>query len=173
MSLTPKQAAFVREYLVDLNATQAAIRAGYSARTAAAVGFENLRKPKIALEVEKAQADRAERTQVTADRVLAELAKLAFANLGDYFRLASGHDPVIDLSTATRDQLAALTEITVDDYTDGRGEDARDVRRIRIKMADKRGALELLGRHLGLWDAKADDPESANALKAFVDALRA
>ena len=80
---------------------------------------------------------------------------------------------MIDLSTATRDQLAALTEITVEDYTDGRAEDAREVKRVRIKMADKRAALELLGRHLGLWDAKTDDPESSSALKAFVDALRA
>jgi len=58
MSLTPKQAAFAREYLVDLNATQAAIRAGYKPASAASVGFENLRKPKIAAEIEKAQADR-------------------------------------------------------------------------------------------------------------------
>lgn len=173
MSLTPKQAAFAREYLIDLNATQAAIRAGYKPANAASVGFENLRKPKIAAEVQRAMDARAERTEVTADRVVAELAKLAFANLADYFRLTPHADPVIDLSTATRDQLAALTEITVDGYTDGRGYDARDVKRIRIKMADKRAALELLGRHLGLWDAKTDDPDSTNALKAFVDALRA
>lgn len=173
MSLTPKQAAFAREYLVDLNATQAAIRAGYSERTAASVGFENLRKPKIADQIRRAMDARAERTEITADRVIAELAKIAFANLADYFHLTPFNDPVIDLSRATRDQLAALTAIQVDDYTEGRGEDSREVKRVKIKMADKKAALELLGRHLGLWDAKTDDPDSTNALKAFVDALRA
>lgn len=173
MSLTPKQAAFAREYLVDLNATQAAIRAGYKPASAASVGFENLRKPKIAAEIEVAMQRRADRTEVTAERVLNELAKIAFANLADYFRLTPDMDPYIDLASATRDQLAALTEITVEDYTEGRAEDAREVKRVKIKLADKKAALELLGRHLGLWDAKTDDPDSTNALKAFVDALRA
>ncbi|MGF3026525.1 terminase small subunit [Methylobacterium aquaticum] len=77
MSLTDKQRRFVEEYLVDLNATQAAIRAGYSEDTAAAIGYENLRKPEIAAAVEQAQAIRAERTGITADRVLVELWRIA------------------------------------------------------------------------------------------------
>lgn len=71
--LTPKQAAFVAEYLLDLNATQAAIRAGYSERTAYRTGADNLRKPQIARAIEAAQADRAERLELTADDVLAGL----------------------------------------------------------------------------------------------------
>lgn len=80
MSLTPKQAQFVREYLVDLNATQAAIRAGYSSATAGSVGHENLNKPEIAEAIAKAQGERAERTEITADMVLQELWAIATAN---------------------------------------------------------------------------------------------
>lgn len=68
--MTPKQEAFVREYLVDLNATQAAIRAGYSQRTAHVIGHENLKKPEIAITIEAAMDARAKRTAITADYVL-------------------------------------------------------------------------------------------------------
>jgi phage terminase small subunit len=75
MGLTPKQQTFVNEYLIDLNSTQAAIRAGYSAKTARAIGGENLTKPDIAEAIAKAQAERAGRTQIDADWVLRELKK--------------------------------------------------------------------------------------------------
>jgi phage terminase small subunit len=77
--VTPKQAAFVREYLIDLNATRAAIRAGYSPRTARAIGHENLTKVVIREAVEAAHAARATRTEVTADMVLAALLREATA----------------------------------------------------------------------------------------------
>lgn len=162
--LTSRQAAFIREYLIDLNAAAAARRAGYSERTADRIGHDNLRKPQIAEAIAVAQSQRAERTEITADRVLAEIAKLAFANLGDYFNLASGMDPYIDLSNITPDQAAALTEIQVDDYLEGRGDDAREVRRVKIKMADKKGALELLGKHLGLFTEKVENTHSFDGI---------
>ena len=68
--LTAKQQRFVAEYLIDLNATQAAIRAGYSEKTAYSIGQENLTKPEIAAAVAAAQAERSERTEVTQDYVL-------------------------------------------------------------------------------------------------------
>lgn len=77
MKLTPKQAAFIREYLVDLNATQAAIRAGYSKRTAYRTGADNLKNPQIAAAVATAQAERAKRTELTQDYVLAGLRGIA------------------------------------------------------------------------------------------------
>lgn len=82
--LTNKQAAFVREYLIDLNATQAAIRAGYSKKTAGVIGDENLKKPDIANAIRKATQKRAEKTEITAERVLTEIGKIAFA--GDEVR---------------------------------------------------------------------------------------
>ena len=73
MKLTPKQARFIEEYLVDLNATQAAIRAGYSARAATAIGNENLTKPYIQAAIQIAQLARSERTQITVDKVLEDI----------------------------------------------------------------------------------------------------
>jgi phage terminase small subunit len=75
-NLTPKQGAFVREYLIDLNATQAAIRAGYSSKRADAIGYENLRKPVIANAIQSAMNERAERVQRSADDVLKDIQKV-------------------------------------------------------------------------------------------------
>jgi phage terminase small subunit len=154
MKLTPKQARFVQEYLIDLNAAQAAIRAGYSAKTARVIGHENLTNPDIAAAIEKAMAERAERTRLTADWVVDELRKLAGANMADYMRSTPEGDPYLDFSSLTRDQTAALAEVTVEDFVDGRGEDARAVKRVKFKLHDKRAALVDLGRHLGLFEIK-------------------
>jgi len=151
MSLTPKQARFVDEYLIDLNATQAAIRAGYSEKTAAIIGHENLRKPNIAAAVAQRQEKLAAKLEVTAESIVAELAKLGFANMGDYMKATSGGDPYLDFAGLTRDQTAALAEVTVEDFTDGRGDDARDVKRVKLKLWDKRAALVDLGKHLGMF----------------------
>lgn len=149
--LTPRQERFVREYLIDLNAHKAAVRAGYSPRSARTVGPDTLTNPVVADAVAAAMARRADRTDVTADRVLTELARIAFANLGAFVRTPPNGDPYVTLEGATEDQLAALSEITVEDFRDGRGEDAREVSRVRVKLADKKGALDLLAKHLGLY----------------------
>lgn len=156
MALNDKQRRFVEEYLVDLNATQAAIRAGYSEKTAGAVGFENLKKPEIATAIADAQAERSTRTEITADAVLRELAKIGFANMADYMRAGPDGDPYLDFSQLTRDQAAALIEVTVEDFKDGRGEDARDVRRVKFKLADKKGALVDIGKHLGMFKERIE-----------------
>lgn len=155
-SLTAKQQRFVDEYLVDLNATQAAIRAGYSKKTAGSIGEENLKKPEIAAAVAARQAKIAEKLEITQERVVAELAKLGFCNMQDYMRPGFDGDPVLDFSALTRDQAAALTEVTVEDFKDGRGEDARDVRRVKFKLADKRAALVDLGKHLGMFKDRVE-----------------
>jgi phage terminase small subunit len=95
--LTAKQLRFVAEYLVDLNATRAAIRAGYSPKTAGVIGYENLKKPQIAAVIAKAQAQLAERTEVTIETVVAELARLGFARLGEPPSAAVKHDALVSL----------------------------------------------------------------------------
>ena len=149
--LTAKQERFVAEYLVDLNATQAAIRAGYSPRTAKQMGTENLAKPVLAAAIQKAMAERGKRTEIEADAVIRELAKIGFANMLDYMRVTDEGEMVVDLSKITREQAAAIGEVTVEDFMDGRGDDARAVRRVRFKLADKRAALVDLGRHFALF----------------------
>ncbi len=81
--------------------------------------------------------------EVSQETVIAEMARLAFSNMMDFIRITSSGEPMIDLSRLTRDQAAALSETQLDDFTEGRGEDARDVRRIKIKLHDKLGALQL------------------------------
>lgn len=154
--LTGKQRRFVEEYLVDRNATQAALRAGYSEKTAYAVGAENLRKPQIAAAVAAAQEARSKRTEITADAVLRELAKLGFANMDDFMKVGPDGAPRLDFSSLTRDQKAALVEVTVEEFVDGRGEEARDVRRVKFKLADKRAALVDIGKHLGMFRERVE-----------------
>ena len=92
--LTPKQARFVEEYLVDLNATQAAIRAGYSEQTARSIGYENLTKPDIQQAIDEARGKQQQRTEITADRVLEEYAKIAFFDPRKLFTADGAIKPV-------------------------------------------------------------------------------
>ena len=80
--LTPKQSAFVEEFAIDMNATQAAIRAGYSAKTAKEQATRLLSNVYVAAEIARGRAARSERTGITADRVLQELARVAFFDIG-------------------------------------------------------------------------------------------
>lgn len=157
-SAAGKQDRFVAEYLVDLNATKAAIRAGYSAKTAGAIGHKLLKKADIQARVTAKRDEAMNKVDLSAANVIAELHKVGFANLGDYMRITPDGDPAIDLSNMTREQSAALQELTVEDFTDGRGKDARDVRRVRLKMLSKLDALEKLGKYLGLF---SDSPPIA------------
>lgn len=83
MALTKKQKAFIQEYLVDLNATQAAIRAGYSKKTAYSIGQENLSKPEIRQALQEAQKRREKRTEVTQDYVIAKLREIVEKDASD------------------------------------------------------------------------------------------
>jgi phage terminase small subunit len=150
-TLTAKQQCFIAEYLVDLNATQAAIRAGYSEKTAKEIGSQNLGKPAIQVAIAAAMEERQKRTEVNQDFVIGELKKIAQANMMDYMRATPGGDPYLDFSQLTKEQAAALAEVTVDDYVEGRGENARQIKRVRFKLCDKRAALVDLGRHLGMF----------------------
>jgi phage terminase small subunit len=108
-----------------------------------------------------------ERSAISKESVLEELAKIGFANMSDYMRVGPNGDPILDFSALTRDQAAALVEVTVEDFKDGRGEGARVVRRVKFKLADKRGALVDLGRHLGLFVDRHEhrgDPSGSTSL---------
>jgi len=146
--LTPKQKMFCKEYLVDLNMTQAAIRAGYSKKTARSIGQENLTKPVIMAEIQRLMDKRAKRIEITADKVLQELAKLAFANMQDYVTISDDGCAFVDFSKLTREQAAAIQEIHTDEYVDA---EKRTCKKIKFKIADKKANLELLGRNLELF----------------------
>lgn len=167
MVLNPKQDRFIAEYLIDLNATQAAIRAGYSAKTAKQIGSRLLTVVDVKAELEKRQAELAKTHGVTVASIVQELAKLGFSNMQDYMRSGADGDPHLDFSELTRDQAAALAEVTVEDFKDGRGEDARDVRRVKFKLADKRAALVDLGKHLGMFKDGALPPVAPTIVKVY------
>lgn len=155
-SLTPKQERFIAEYLIDLNATQAAIRAGYSQKTAGSIGQENLKKPEIAAAIAAKQKRLADKYEVTAERVIRELALIGFANMLDYVRVDSDGLARVDLSAVDRDQAAAIHEIKVESVV-GSGDEPKTVEKVTFKLADKRAALVDLGRHLSLFESSGDD----------------
>ena len=113
-------------------------------------------KPDIQDAISARRKEIMEKSGVTPEKIIGELAKLGFANMQDFLRVTSDDDPHFNLSDLTRDQAAALSEVTVEDFMDGRGEDARDVRRIKFKLADKRAALVDIGKHLGMFKERTD-----------------
>lgn len=158
--MTKKQKRFIEEYLIDLNATQAAIRAGYSPDTAYSIGQENLNKPEIKAHIDRAMAERSKRTGVNADRVIQELAKIAFVNAAE----------VIDTKTATvkedalPEDTAAIQSVKVKTF----GEDGLER---EVKMADKIKALELLGKHFGMFKDKVELSGGLDTEKTKLDDL--
>lgn len=155
MALGYKQRRFVEEYLVDLNATAAAKRAGYTDSGAFQQGYRLLKNVEVAEAIAKAQERLAKKFEVKAERIIEELAKIGFANMQDYMIVGANGDPVLNWAALTRDQAAALVEVTVDTYTEGKGDDAERVKRVKFKLADKRAALVDLGKHLGLFEEKS------------------
>lgn len=145
--LTDKQQRFVDEYLIDLNATQAAIRAGYSVKTANEQGSQNLAKLSIQQAIAERMAERSRRTGVNQDRVVLELAKIAFVKMTD----------IVDREgnikeNAAEDDLACIESVKYkhSDTDTGYSEERE------VKIASKLKALELLGKHLGMWNDKVD-----------------
>jgi len=151
MALTPKQERFVGEYLKDLNATQAAIRAGYSPSSASEIGYENLRKPQIATAISEAFKARAERTRVEGDRVVLELARIGFSDIRDIASWGEGGFAYKDSDELT-DEAAATIAGIVETVT--RTKDGGERRTRTVKLHLKLRALELLGRHLGIFTDK-------------------
>lgn len=144
--MTDKQARFCEEYMIDLNATQAAIRAGYSPKTANEQAARLLANVSIQNRIAQLQAEQSRRTGVSADRVVRELAKVAFVNAGDLIdaRTASLK------SDAAPDDLAAVQSVKVKTFEE-------DGLEQEVKLADKLKALDLLGRHLGMFNGVSGD----------------
>jgi phage terminase small subunit len=142
-TLTPRQQRFVEEYLVDLNATQAAIRAGYSLETADVQGPRLLGNVGVAEAISAAKADRSRRTGITAERVLQELAALAFSDLGDY---VAWDENGVRVRPSSEVDTRAVLEVRQTVTKDGGSRS--------IKLHDKLGALVTLGRHLGMFEQR-------------------
>jgi phage terminase small subunit len=164
--LTPKQERFVEEYLIDLNATQAAVRAGYSEKTAYAIGHENLRKPEIQEALTAARKRIAEKTGITPERVLEEYGRLAFLDIRKAFDEEGRLKPIHELDDDTAAAIAGLevehilkqSEATEELEGQPHGGALRRNRSgevigklSKIKLSDKKGALDSLAKHLGMF----------------------
>lgn len=165
--LTPKQRAFVREYLIDLNATQAAIRAGYAEVSASAEGSRLLGNVKVAAAVEAAMKSRAERTDITADRVLKELAKIGFADIRRAVKWQSamiteednpdGGDIAVIKTVVTNTVQMVASEELDDETAAAIAEVSQNATGgVKIKLHDKRAALVDIGRHLGMFKDRVE-----------------
>jgi len=154
MALSKKQRRFVDEYLIDLNATQAAIRAGYSAKTAQEQSSRLLSNVMVQARISERMAKREERTEITQDRVLAELAKIGFADIRKAVKWGDGI-AVIDPDTGAveiSNGVALVGSEEIDDATAASiSEVCQTAQGIKIKLHDKRAALVDIGRHLGMF----------------------
>lgn len=162
--LTDRQKRFVGEYLIDLNATQAAIRAGYSRRNADKIGSELLGKTSVSRAVSRAMEARAQRTEIKQDRVIRELAAVAFSNASDYVRIVerqavhttdSGRQiPLFD-SRGKPVMIQGVELVLTDSLTPEQKGAVSGIRQgkygVEVTLCDKLRALELLGRHLGMF----------------------
>jgi phage terminase small subunit len=152
--LTPNQQRFIDEYLVDLNATQAAIRAGYSEKTAEQQGSRLLRNAQVAEAVAAGKAARASETGITQDRVLTELQSLAFSCIDHYMLNEQGR--LVAAPGAPANAMAAVSSVKYKTTTVGVGEAAKVLYECEFKLWDKPGTLKLAGRHVGLFPDKVD-----------------
>lgn len=174
--LSPKRLRFAEEYLVDLNGTQAAIRAGYSKGTAKVTASRLLTDDNVAGAIAELRARMSAKLELTAEKVLSELAKIGFANMADYYRRDGRGNLVVDVEALTDpEKAAALTQIDMQTGADG-------TQSIKLKLADKKGALVELVKHLGLLAEKSDvvdahrndeEPDPRRLAMAVIAVLRA
>ena len=150
-NLTDRQRRFVEEYLVDANGAQAAIRAGFSKNQSASAAGRLLRHPRVKEALRKAMSERSERLGITADRVLREYARIAFADIRSFTE--QGKASLKDVADLSEAEAAAVVELN--GSPDGKG--------LRVKLHDKKKALDALARHLGLFTKGADEVENPTA----------
>lgn len=146
VALTDKQQRFVEEYMVDLNATQAAIRAGYSQNTAHSIGAENLIKPEIQEAIQKRKQELSDQTGITAERVLKEYAKIAFSDIRELY---TPDNNLYDIRQLDDETAGAVMSVEVD-VMNVQGMPIGETK--KVKLYDKLRALEALGKHIGLFE---------------------
>jgi phage terminase small subunit len=161
VKLTDKQQNFVEEYLIDLNATQAAIRAGYSEKTARSQGQRLLTNVDIEKAIQKAMAERSKRTNINADNVLREIAHTAFDDIGNYLSFHPDADSPygvrIDIKDSGEVDTRNISEVSI-------GKDG-----FKFKLYNKDSALVNLAKHLGLFDKSQE--EQADIVDDWVQAM--
>lgn len=169
--MTPKQKLFAEEYLKDLNATQSAIRAGYSKKTAYAIGQENLKKPEIQKAIQELMNKRSKINEITADNVLKELASIAFADSTDYAKIK--HKTVVNDVTGEKEEVTYVEFTDTDDLSEEQKKAISAIKYTRngiaVETHNKLKALELLGKHLGMFDEQQEEQQVIVTIKGTED----
>lgn len=167
-ALTPKQARFVDEYLIDLNATQAAIRAGYSAQTANQQGPRLLESSAVMAAIDARKVDRSEKLKIDAGWILQRLVAEAEADLADLYDQYNNLKPVEEWPLIWRQGL--VQGIEVEALFDGFGKDREQIGTVRkIKLDNRVKRLELIGKHIGVMAFK--DHIEVSSLNGLADRL--
>lgn len=145
--LTGKQEMFCQEYIIDFNATQAAIRAGYSEKTAYSIGQENLNKPEIQARIAELKKVRMEKLGITQERVLQEYARIAFLDISKLYDENGNMLEPVDMDEDTRRAIGGV-EVT-------KSKDPKNPDEIhKVRLIDKKGALDSVAKHLGMFEEK-------------------
>ncbi|MDR3779345.1 MAG: terminase small subunit [Candidatus Copromonas sp.] len=164
MPLSEQRKRFVDEYLIDLNGTQAAIRAGYSPKTAQEQASRLLSNVMVRAEIEKKMAERSKRIGINQDRILMELAKIALVNAGDVIDFENAKI----LEDAREDDLAAVASVKIKTIP---GKGGKNGVEREVKLYDKLRALELAGKHLGMFKEKVEVSGGVEDEKTKLDDL--
>lgn len=160
--MEPKQILFCLAYLKTFNATQAAKEAKYSPKTAQQIGHENLTKPVIQAYLSKIKEQVFTEAKVDAKGVLQQIARLGFSDVRSLF---DENGKLKDVTELGDDIAAAVQSIEIERRTEGKGEDKETYYVHKIRLAEKKGSLEMLARHLQLFTKAEDDEEAAAARK--------
>lgn len=153
--LSDKQELFCKEYLVDLNATQAAIRAGYSEKASRAISCENLTKPNIQERIQELSKKRAEKLEISMDRVALEYHRIAMFDPRRLFNEEGSLKPIHELDDDTAAGISSLDHELIYSNKENIGEIKK------IRLWDKTKALEALGRHVGFFEKDNEQGKSA------------
>lgn len=154
MPLNPRQKRFVEAYLVDPNAKQAAIAAGYSAKTAETAGPRLYRNVQVRAEIDKRNEKRADKAGIKAETVIAELVRFALLDIGKAFRPDGTLLPLHEMPEDVRRAISGFETEELYEGADGEKFSLGKVR--KVKFWDKTKGLELLGRHLKMWTDKVE-----------------
>lgn len=150
--LNDKQKTFCLEYIVDFNGTAAAIKAGYSEKTANRIASENLSKLDIQKEIQRLINERSQRTEITADRVLIEYAKIAFLDIRKYYNTNGSLKNITDLDETAAGALSGVDVFEEFEFEKGSRKQIGVTK--KIKTYNKVQALDSLGKHLGMFTDK-------------------
>jgi len=170
--LTPRQLKFIDEYMIDLNATQAAIRAGYAKRSAHVMGVKTLEIPYVKAALKAAMAKQSARTHITADQVVKELAKVALSDIKDFVTIKDGNVQANSLDALQEGKSRVIKKLRARRAVRF-GSDGERIPEIEYEyeLYDKIKSLELLARHLGILNDKKEISFGAGTIEKILAVL--